>query len=130
MLQRLFDELDEIGKATALIYIGAFFGGLYLVVQLVVGVDSIPDDFELTPAEYLAFLGVGGGALGIGNGILKGKRAEADAGSNADDLELERLHAQEETSNVGSAGPVTSRGEVGPVGPGEEFPASGQTPGV
>lgn len=128
MLQRLFDKLDELGRGSVMLYLGAFFGGIYLVVQLVVGVEKIPNDFELTPAAYLAFLGGGGGLLSVGTAILKGKRAEA--GVSGDDDELARLHAQESTSPVGSPGPeVVARpatvGGPGEVGEGDEFPPVG-----
>jgi hypothetical protein len=78
-MSRLLDWLDDIPAATVGYYIGTVFGGIYLLVELLMGAGSVPEDFTLTPTAYFAFVTGGAGLLGIGRGIMAGKRAEAAA---------------------------------------------------
>lgn len=101
MLRDLIDKLDDLPVATLGYVLGCLFGGVYLVVELVVGAGDVPDDFTLTPAVYFAFVTAGGGVLGIGRGILGGKRADAEGA--LDDPELEDAHS-EQRSRIGEGG--------------------------
>lgn len=100
-MRALIDKLDDLPVATIGYVLGCLFGGLYLVVELLIGAGDLPADFTLTPGVYFAFVTGGGGLLSVGRGIVAGKRAEADG--VLDDAELEDAHAAQR-SRVGEGG--------------------------
>jgi hypothetical protein len=76
-MQQLLDAIERWGKGATLVYIGAVVGGIYLIIELIVGVGDVPGDYTLTPTAYFAFLTGGGGIVSLANAALKGARVKA-----------------------------------------------------